>query len=248
MKKVLVTLFLVGLLFIGAHISAFATTPGEVLVSIWPEQDDNQIMLVERATFPDETPLPIQVVLPAPAGSNVQWAGEIMGSDTSKDVGATPSVNSLPDHEEVNFTLTKSRVGQIEVRWSGLRKSGQKRTIDLFWKQYYESKSVVFQFRRPSKISDLKLSAPFPPAVVKSTKEYITAIPQAYSLGQEQRVTITYNRSTDEPTVNDKVATKNNPAQSSSFFDGSARSNLLILLILVAAAVASFMVYLIVFR
>lgn len=72
-------------------------------------------VLIVAGMLPETTKLPATVELAVPAGSTLQWAGEILGGDALADPEVA-TIKSQRDGQDIyTLTLTKSRNAQIEV-------------------------------------------------------------------------------------------------------------------------------------
>lgn len=130
--------------------AAFAapSTWESVNVSVHDEQTGT--MLLVSGTLPADAKLPADVVLTAPAGAQVQWAGEILGGDVSKDPTVEYKVAKQGDSDVYSFTLTKSRTGQIEVLGTGLVGTvGADRGATVNWLAPVDAKEVSVSVRVP---------------------------------------------------------------------------------------------------
>ncbi|MDP2211776.1 MAG: hypothetical protein Q8J63_08575 [Candidatus Aquicultor sp.] len=204
------------ILFLIVMMAVFAVTPAAALaapipdelhISLWPEYDDNQVLFLEGVRFSDNTPLPIEVKMAVPKGMTVIWVGELLGGEAAQDVEATHKTNPKDDYDEVVFTLTKSRIGQLEAQWAGLKVDGKARELNLEWVQRYGAKQVTFDFRVPTQTSDVKMSPPAStPGGSTKGEEFISVAPMKLAVGQKQNFTITYQRSTNAPSVSEQPA------------------------------------------
>ena len=184
-----------------------APIPDELHISLWPEYDDNQVLFLEGVRFPDNMPLPIEVKMAVPKGMTVIWVGELLGGEAAQDIEATHKTNPKDGYDEVVFTLTKSRIGQLEAQWAGLKIDGKAREINLEWVQRYEAKLVTFDFRVPTQTSDVKMTPPAStPGGSAKGQEFISVAPMNLAVGQKQNFTITYQRSTNAPSVSEQPA------------------------------------------
>jgi hypothetical protein len=75
-------------------------------------------MLVS-GVLPDSTALPAEGELSVPAGAQLQWIGEILGKDPSADPELKYVKSAGGGVDIYRFTLTKSRVAQVEVSAAG---------------------------------------------------------------------------------------------------------------------------------
>jgi hypothetical protein len=181
---------------------AAAIVPDKLIISLWPEYSDSQVFMVQQIELAAATPLPVEVRFAMPKGAAVAWAGQIVSTDTSKDLPVTPTVNSLPGYDEVVFTLTKSRVAQLEAHWDGLVAQGNNRSVTLDWVQRYPATRTLFEFQEPSQATKVKMIPDV--AFTRNSKEgfktYQTG-PHSLAVGETLKVMITYNRPITTPTV-----------------------------------------------
>jgi hypothetical protein len=100
--------------------------------------------------LPDATPLPAQVELAVPAGLKLQWAGELLGGDPSKDPDVSPTVTQKDGLDIYSFTLAKARTGQIEViSPTTFATDAELRTAALEWKSHQDIASLSLYARIP---------------------------------------------------------------------------------------------------
>lgn len=203
-KFFVVALFLLLALAFPYSASAADAVPNSLLVSLWPEYTNNQVFFMQRVELAGNEPLPATVRFSFPLDAQVEWAGEILGADVSKDIQATPTVTQKDGYQEVAITLTKSRIGQVETNWNGLKIDGQNRSLALDWTQRYDSRTTTFEFIQPSKSSNVVIT-PQPTGNRKSSEGftlYETA-PKRIPVGQTATFSATYKRSVTAPSVND---------------------------------------------
>ncbi|HSK48807.1 MAG TPA: hypothetical protein VLA05_12545 [Coriobacteriia bacterium] len=77
--------------------------------------EDGSNLLIVSGELPESAKLPATVELAIPAGSELQWAGEILGGEVSADPSVEYTVSTRDGSDIYTFTLTKARTGQIEV-------------------------------------------------------------------------------------------------------------------------------------
>lgn len=85
------------------------------IVDVTLHSEGTSSVLLISGKLPDSVKLPATVQLSAPAGGQLQWAGEIIGDDPSKDPEVEPKVTKGEVSDVYTFTLTQARLGQIEV-------------------------------------------------------------------------------------------------------------------------------------
>lgn len=242
-KRLFIVLVLALVTITNAYgIASAAAIPDQLRVGLWPEYDDSQVLIMERVEYPADAPLPIEVKMAVPKGATIRWTGEIMSSDASQDIRTTPKVNKKADYDEIVFTLTKGRTAQLEAKWSGLKVKGKDRSIVLEWTQRYNAKETIFEFRKPSQISELKLSEPFG-QTNDSAKDpdFSETAPLNLAVGQKANINITYKRSTNKPTVTEEQGQQQQPSASQG--PGTKSNNLTLILIALVVGVTAFIAY-----
>jgi hypothetical protein len=150
MKRALVLLTFVLTTAFAPVANAAPATWQSVDVTLHEEQGHSVIIIT--GVLPESTRLPAQVQLTAPSGSPLMWAGEILGTGIENDVRTEPKKTDGDGHDVYTFTLTKSRVGQIEV---------EPASITRFDGQTY---ATVLKWTPPSDLSQVRVSARIPVA------------------------------------------------------------------------------------
>ncbi len=225
---------------------ATGAVPDKLIVQAWPEYSDDQVLFMETVAFPDSTPLPIEVKLAIPKGAQVTWAGELM-ADASQDIETTPKVNRFDDYDEVAFTLTKSRMGQVEAKWAGLKVEGENRALNFEWIQRYEAKETQIKFKVPTGSTDVKVT-PQLSDISKSPDgmEVYSAPPVSLPVGQKLGYEVTYKRSTNVPAqslAQSAQAQANIPAPAGGGSRNSSEYIAVALIALTAAVIAGAIIY-----
>lgn len=101
-------------------------------VALHSEQSGG-VMLVSGELPPGAT-LPAEAELSVPAGYPLLWIGQIMGGDPSADPALTYTKATVGASDVYRFTLTQSRIAQVEVQNNGaLPFDGTNYEPDLNW-------------------------------------------------------------------------------------------------------------------
>lgn len=112
----LLSVVLTVVLVLTASAAAFAAEPVNwERVEITLHDDPAGGVLLVTGQLPEKTKLPADVALAAPAGLELQWAGELLGGPADQDPAVEPKVTRVGDMDVYSFRLTKARMGQIEV-------------------------------------------------------------------------------------------------------------------------------------
>jgi len=117
-------------------------------VTVHAEQG-NATMLVS-GTLPEGTKLPAEVELPVPAGSQFQWAGEILGGPVDQDPSVQYTTTTRDGSDIYSFRLTESLIGQLEVIPAGLVIStADGYQSNLTWTANSDVKELRLNYRLP---------------------------------------------------------------------------------------------------
>jgi len=119
-------------------------------VSLSLHEEAPGTVLLVSGTLPASAKLPAEVALSVPAGTQVQWAGEILGGDVTADPAVEYTVAKSGDSDVYSFTLTKARTGQIEVlapELTGL--VGADKGANVSWTSPVGAKDVSISVRMP---------------------------------------------------------------------------------------------------
>lgn len=94
---------------------AFAAPAAWQMVDImlFPQQTGG--VVVVSGELPETASLPAEGELAVPAGSQIQWVGEILGGPVSEDPDMAYTKRTVDGMDIYSFTLTKSRIAQVEI-------------------------------------------------------------------------------------------------------------------------------------
>jgi hypothetical protein len=107
------------------------------------------VMLVS-GRLPASAVLPAQASLSVPAGSRLQWIGEVLGGETSADPALTYKKSTEDGVDVYRFTLSKSRNAQVEMAASGAQAfDGTRYTPSLSWRAVQDVPEVKLNIRVP---------------------------------------------------------------------------------------------------
>lgn len=84
-------------------------------VDVTLHSDESRGVMLVSGQLPESATLPAQASLSVPAGSSLQWIGEILGGDPSADPELTYTKSTSGESDVYAFTLTKSRIAQVEI-------------------------------------------------------------------------------------------------------------------------------------
>jgi hypothetical protein len=131
-------------------------SPAMAIVARWERLDvtlneevNGDVMLVS-GRLPQVVELPANVVLAAPKGSKLQWAGEILGGPVEKDPEVKTSVTTSGSVDLYAFTLTKSRIGMLEL------------SVPKAYQPTAEGTAVGFSYRVPANTTQVIVNVRIP--------------------------------------------------------------------------------------
>jgi hypothetical protein len=147
----LAIVFMVALTALACPALAFAATgPWQSVDLTLVQSGSGTPVLLVAGRLPDSAALPAKVTLAVPPGGKIAWAGEVLGGDPSKDPSVKYKVQPGKTFDLVSFTLTNSRIGQVEVdspSASALRGSA---TVSKFaWTAPYEIPTANLWIQMP---------------------------------------------------------------------------------------------------
>ena len=122
MRRVLTSCAVLSVVFAVALFSASVASARpaswqQVDVTVLPDESGG--MMLVSGELPESVKLPAEAELSVPAGSTLQWIGEILGGDPSADPELTYTKSTVDGSDVYLFKLTKSRTAQIEVPVQG---------------------------------------------------------------------------------------------------------------------------------
>jgi len=95
-------------------VPAVAAPAGWQSVDVTLQSEEQRSMLLVSGELPASAKLPAEAELAVPAGTQLQWIGEILGGDPSKDPELTYTKTSSSGMDVYRFTLSTARIAQVE--------------------------------------------------------------------------------------------------------------------------------------
>ena len=186
---------------------------------------DGGVMMVS-GELPATASLPAEAELSVPAGSELQWIGEILGGPASEDPEVQFTKTTADGVDRYRFTMTKSRMAQIEVPTSdGPAFDGSVYTPSLTWTATQDVPEVTLSLRVPQAA---QIATPVPGASMQPAET-------GYSLYSK-----TVKKVKAGDTLDLAVGYSLPAAAASTAAPEAAGSNLAIPIVLVLAVLAAF--------
>lgn len=178
----------------GAQSAAISLADTSIQAQVWPEIDPDNTLVIVGATLPTDTPLPVVVELPLPAGAQVQWAGEIEGTDPDLDVERTPEVVPATGGSAVRFTVEQYPSFQYEAFIPRAALDPADVNITFDWIQTVPSLDISIAWKLPAGISDVSFDpdAPGQPAMNEVGESLYTLAPLTLQPGDSMSFSASY--------------------------------------------------------
>lgn len=125
-----VAMFVSALLWAGSAIAAPLQWQ-RMDVTIHSEQSSG--VMIVSGELPETATLPAEAELSVPAGSKLQWIGEILGGDPSADSELQYTKTTVNGSDVYRFTLTKARTAQLEIVTGAVAFDGTTYSPALTW-------------------------------------------------------------------------------------------------------------------
>lgn len=119
-------------------------------IDVGLHSEQGQQLLLVSGELPETVPLPYEAELAVPAGTQLQWIGEILGGPPAQDPQLQYVKTTVGDMDVYTFTLTKSRSAQFEGIATGMTAtSGGNQTSSIRWTALQDIPSVRLSQRVP---------------------------------------------------------------------------------------------------
>lgn len=198
------------ILLILVAILAFAPMPAaaqqtldfdSVAVSIWPEFDNQDALVIYKLALSPKVTLPAQIELKIPSTVNRLWTIAVGDSfETVSDSGVDSQFQTGDSFSTISLTA-KSRFIQIEY-YDTLKKSGTQRDYTYQWNGEGSVGTFLFEVRQPLQTSNFN-ATPSLGAPTVDSMGFQTANATQFDVQTGQRLIykFSYERQTDEPST-----------------------------------------------
>ncbi len=198
------------ILFLLLAVLAFGTMPAaaqqslefdSVAVSIWPEFDNQDALVIYKLALSPKVSLPAQVELKIPSTVTRLWTIAVGDSfETVSDSGIDSQFQTGESFSTISLTA-KSRFIQIEF-YDTLKKSGSQRNYTYQWNGEGSVGTFLIEVRQPLQSTNFS-ATPSLGAPTIDSMGFETANATQFDLQTGQRVAykFSYDRQTDEPST-----------------------------------------------
>ncbi len=199
MRKLLLMLMIFVTFIIPAHVSSQGEVHLSLLnVDIWPEYDQQAVLMIYRLTLASDTRLPASLALHLPANGQINAVAVI---DPTQGLVNTPYEKTIQGQSSVLTITTNSLQVQVEF-YEPLVKDGINRHIQFEWAGDYAVEKLDANFLKPSGAVNVSISvAPTDtgPGQDGLTNYHIQKVNLA--AGKSFSLTIDYQRQTDDLSI-----------------------------------------------
>lgn len=219
MRRFFVFLTLVALLFSNTPAKAQAQANldyDSVAVSIWPEFDNDQALVIYRLSLSQKTTLPAEIELRVPSTVDRLWTIAVGDSfETVSDAGVDYQFKNGDAFSTITLTA-KSRFIQIEF-YDGIKKTDKTRDYTYQWNGDGAIGTFQFELRQPLQSADLKIAPALSAPVID---------PEGFAVSSDTKINVqngekiiykfSYTRETNDPSTSFLQVSANNNAPVSS--------------------------------
>ena len=197
MKRTLCLLLLFLLLPTSLTQAQTAVTLELLEVELWPDYDEESVLVLLTGTLPANTPLPATLTIPLPEGADFNVVARITADNLMTDQGMSPQVEA----NRVTFTLTETRF-RVEY-YQPYNASDTQRAFTFSWQSDIPVEQMSVKIQEPLAATEMTVIPP--PASVSQGEDGLTyhLLPaQAVAAGDTYSAEVGYTMSVPTLTVN----------------------------------------------
>lgn len=113
--------------------TASAATVREYQIQFAPTVEQNGAVAIITAVLDPSEAFPAEIRVPVPAGSELLWAGEILGGDPQADPVRETTVERIGEMDVYTLTLEQAYTAQLEIRLPAPTISGSTVSASMNW-------------------------------------------------------------------------------------------------------------------
>ncbi len=171
-------------------------------VSLWPEYDRAEMLVIDHILLPANTVFPVQLDLLVPANSDVNAVAVGESSDQVTDRGVEYTTAKDGEWLVVSITATGPAI-QLEYYDPNLKKDGDQRSYSYRWLSDYDVADFVAVFQEPFDATEFKSSLSLQDDGVhpNDNMQYYSSDVGAVPAGKELTFDVSYLKPTDTLSV-----------------------------------------------
>jgi hypothetical protein len=193
-------------------------------ISLWPEFDRSEVLVILQGRLAESVPLPTQLTLTMPEEAGEPHAVAAVDEEGSRWT-AEYETQLLDDAIEVTYTSLEHRAFQFEYYWNLLQIEGQQRQFTFTYQLAVSVDDLALVFQQPSGATSVTLS---PPATEVSPGfaglSYHRRSLGAVEAGQKIEWRVSYIKSDSSLSADMLPANEAEPAASSGVFSDTVSS------------------------
>jgi hypothetical protein len=211
LKKYSILLVLLLLIAVGLPAQAQnGPTFSTMRVSLWPEFDRPDLLVIYRMNLSGSTTLPANLTIRIPAaGTEVHAVAVGEQEDMVGDVPYNRVING--EWAEITFIATMPSI-QFEYYDSNLGRSGNRRSISYQWTGDYAVEALMVEVQEPLRATGMRISPSLGSRQLRSDGlGYYVADLGALTAGQTFNITLEYEKDSDQLTAEQLVVQPSQP-------------------------------------
>jgi len=171
-------------------------------VSLWPEYDKAEMLVIDHVMLSDNTAFPVQVDFLLPADAVLHTVAVGVSSDKVTDQGVEKTMAKDGEWLKVSITATGPAI-QIEYYDPDLKKDGDQRSYSYRWLSDYAVVDFVAVFQEPFDAKEFKSSLSLQDDGVhpNDNMQYYYSDVGAVPAGKELAFDVSYQKPTDTLSV-----------------------------------------------
>ena len=171
-------------------------------VSLWPEYDKAEMLVIDHVMLSDNTAFPVQVDFLLPADAVLHTVAVGVSSDKVTDQGVEKTMAKDGEWLKVSITATGPAI-QIEYYDPDLKKDGDQRSYSYRWLSDYAVADFVAVFQEPFDAKEFKSSLSLQDDGVhpNDNMQYYYSDVGAVPAGKELTFDVSYQKPTDTLSV-----------------------------------------------
>ncbi len=224
MKKaslILIFVALLNLFFVPVTQAQMPVPTIETLIlDIWPDYDNPNVLVLMTGTLPPETPLPASITIPLPANVELNAVARISDENQMID-----DIQFSADNNELTLTTPDPRF-RIEY-YVPYERNGTNHAFTFNWLADIPVDSMIAAVQQPTGATNMNVT-PENANVVTDTTDgftYYTFLPTAIPAGEQFTIAFDYDMATPQLSIDNQPITNNTPGVNPSNTTNSGASD-----------------------
>lgn len=214
MRKLFIVAIIIVILIMPIGVTAQGQTPIEFLqIEFWPEYDRTDMLVFYNIDLSEDTIFPVELSIRIPARAGAPNA--VAEALDNRLVNAEYTMEEDGDWTKISITANSTYI-HVEYYDPGLDKNGIDRNFEFNWLGDHPVKVLQYKVQQPPDATNMKLSLPMSAPVAQDGLNYYFAELSDLGIGENQSLSISYNKESNALTVESKVQQDETQAESST--------------------------------